>query len=147
MLHTAVEGARPLLVELPIRVQTYDIDFAGHVNNCVYVRWLEDLRMAMLRKYYPIERLIAEKTAPILVQTNIHYRKSIDLADEPIGRMWCTKIGRATLHIAAEICVGETCCADATQRGILLNIGTTRPARIPKDLIDAFERTNQETGG
>ena len=34
---------RPLLVTLPIRVQTYDIDFASHVNNQVYIRWLEDL--------------------------------------------------------------------------------------------------------
>jgi len=47
-MFTAAEGRKPLLVSLDIRVQTYDIDFAGHVNNQVYVRWLEDLRMEML---------------------------------------------------------------------------------------------------
>ena len=45
----AQPGKRPLLVTLPHNVQTYDIDFANHVNNQVYVRWLEDLRMELLR--------------------------------------------------------------------------------------------------
>ncbi len=34
--------------DLPIR--TYDIDFAGIVSNIVYVRWLEDLRLAMMEE-------------------------------------------------------------------------------------------------
>jgi acyl-CoA thioesterase FadM len=39
---------RPLLVELPIVVKTYDIDFANIVHNRVYIRWLEDLRQQRL---------------------------------------------------------------------------------------------------
>ena len=31
---------RPLHVELPITVKTYDIDFLGIVSNIAYVRWL-----------------------------------------------------------------------------------------------------------
>ena len=41
----AIAGARPLLTEMGITVQPYDIDFAAHVNNVVYVRWIEDLRI------------------------------------------------------------------------------------------------------
>ena len=33
------------LVEMPLKVQGYDIDVAGIVSNIVYVRWLEDLRL------------------------------------------------------------------------------------------------------
>ena len=135
----APEGTRPILVTLPIKVQTYDIDFARHVNNGVYVRWLEDLRMELLRTYYPLERLMAQGVAPILHATHITYKRSIGLFDEPVGRMWCTELGRATLKLEAEICVGDVVCAHATQRGILLQIGTTKPARLPTELIARFK--------
>lgn len=136
----APAGTRPVLVTLPLKVQTYDIDFARHVNNGVYVRWLEDLRMELLRVYYPLEKLMAQGTAPILHATHITYKRSIGLFDQPVGRMWCTELGRATLRLEAEICVGDTLCAHATQRGILLQIGTTKPVRIPDELVSTFKQ-------
>jgi len=134
----APEGARPVLVSLPIKVQTYDIDFAGYVNNAVYVRWLEDLRMELLRRHYPLEKLMAAGTAPILHATNIVYRRSIGLFDEPVGHMWCTEMGRATLRLEAEFVVGDQVCATATQRGILLKLGSTAPVRLPAELVERF---------
>jgi acyl-CoA thioester hydrolase len=44
----------PFEVEIPLPVRTYDIDFAGIVNNIVYIRWLEDLRLEMLARYFPL---------------------------------------------------------------------------------------------
>lgn len=137
MTHAAT-GARPLLTTLPLRVQTYDIDLARHVNNQVYIRWLEDLRMEMLRRYYPIERLLADDIVPIIHSTHITYHRSITLTDEPLGLMWCSRMGRATFTLEAEIRVGDTACATATQRAILLKIGTTKPARIPPELATHF---------
>jgi len=136
----APAGTRPIFVSMPIKVQTYDIDFARHVNNGVYVRWLEDLRMELLRTYYPLEKFMAQGTAPILHATHITYKRSIGLFDEPVGRMWCTELGRATLRLEAEICVGDAVCAHATQRGILLEIGTTKPVRLPEELLARFRQ-------
>ncbi len=133
---------RPLGVTLPLKVQTYDIDFASHVNNQVYVRWLEDLRMDLLRQYYPIKRFMDEGVAPILASTHITYKKSITLYDEPVGTMWCTKLGRATMNLEADISIGDACCAHATHRVMLLNLETGRAARIPQDLFDAFDKGN-----
>lgn len=137
MIHAAPNG-RPLLTTLPLRVQTYDIDVARHVNNQVYVRWLEDLRMEMLRQYYPIERLLADDIVPIIHSTHITYHRSISLTDEPLGVMWCSRMGRATFTLEAEIRVTEFACATATQRAILLKIGTTKPVRIPAELASQF---------
>ncbi len=44
------------IVERDLPIRTYDIDFAGIVGNIVYVRWLEDLRLAMMEEAYPIAR-------------------------------------------------------------------------------------------
>lgn len=134
----APQGSRPLEVVLPLKVQTYDIDFANHVNNQVYVRWLEDLRMEVLREHYPLEQLMGEGLAPILHSTQITYHRSIGLFDQPEGRMWCSALGRATLTLHAEILLGDHLCATASQRGILLKIGTTRPGRTPASLLEKF---------
>ena len=141
-MHKAQPGAYPLLVTLPIKVQTYDIDFASHVNNQVYVRWLEDLRMEVLRQYYPIKRFMDEGVAPILASTHITYKKSITLYDEPVGKMWCPQIGRATMNLECTIAVGDQVCAHATHRVMLLSLSTGRASRTPQDLLDAFERGN-----
>lgn len=137
MLHAA-PNTRPLLVSLPLKVQTYDIDFANHVNNAVYIRWLEDLRMELLRVYCPLQELMAQHVVPILASTHIVYKRSIALFDEPDGHMWCTQLGKATLTLHAEIVVGGQVCATAIQRGIMLQRGTTRGARIPERLREAF---------
>lgn len=137
MLHASPQ-TRPLLVTLPLKVQTYDIDFANHVNNAVYIRWLEDLRMEVLRSYCPLQDLMSKGIVPILASTHILYKRSIALFDEPVGHMWCTQLGRATLTLQAEIVVSQHICATATQRGIMLHRGTTRGARIPEELQGAF---------
>lgn len=36
--------------ESELEVKTYDIAAAGHVNNIVYARWLEDLRNMLFKK-------------------------------------------------------------------------------------------------
>lgn len=142
-MREARPGKRPLCVTLPIRVQTYDIDFANHVNNQVYVRWLEDLRMELLRTYYPIKRFMDQGVAPILASTNITYKRGIGLYDEPTGHLWCTKLGRATINLEASIEVGETQCAHASHRVMLLNLATNRPARTPQELFAAFDAGNK----
>jgi len=63
---------RPLYIDLPITVKTYDIDFMGIVSNITYVRWMEDLRLRFLEVHYPLQKLISELIVPIITQT--HYR-------------------------------------------------------------------------
>lgn len=133
-------GARPLLIGRPIMVQPYDIDFAAHVNNAVYVRWLEDLRMDMLREHCPMRPLMEEGLAPVVAATHIRYLKPLKMFDAPTGRMWCAEMGRATLLLEAEIVVGETVHTVATQRVMMVNWKTEKPARVPQELRDLFAR-------
>lgn len=72
---------RPLYVDLPITVMTYDIDFMGIVSNISYVRWLEDLRLHFLDVHYPLQKLVSEFIVPILTKTHIEYKRSIRMYD------------------------------------------------------------------
>ena len=60
---------RPSQISIPIRVKTYDIDFANIVHNAVFIRWLEDLRTELMVDIYPIETMLADGLSPILTKT------------------------------------------------------------------------------
>lgn len=137
---TETETKRQLLVELPIRIKTYDIDFVGHVNNIVYVRWLEDLRLHLLDTYFPLEPMRQEGLVPIIVNTHLHYKRGILLSDhEVMARMWIREFGRATFYLDAEFAVKDDVCCTAWQRGAFINATSMRPMRVPRGLADQFK--------
>jgi len=130
---------RPLQIERPFPVRTYDIDFAGHVSNLVYVRWLEDLRLAMLEAYLPLSRLLGEGRAPVLGMTHIEYKRPILLFDEVVGRMWVDEMGRAKLTLGAEFSANGNLAATATQAGVFVDLATKKPTEVPRPLRKLFE--------
>jgi acyl-CoA thioester hydrolase len=120
--------------ELPLRVQTYDIDFAGIVSNIVFIRWLEDLRLGLMDEAYPLVQALAEDVAPILVSTRIAYRRPVTIADKLIGRMRVASLGRVRWRLAAEFTVGGVICAEADQEGLFMRLSTRRPIAIPEPI-------------
>ena len=128
----------PRIVERALPVRTYDIDFAGIVSNIVYIRWLEDLRLAMMEEAYPIARALAEDVAPILLETKIAYERPVTIHDELKGRMWVTEMGRIKWHLAAEFVVGDVVHARAEQVGLFIRLSRRRPIAPPLPLRQRF---------
>ena len=128
----------PRIVERELPIRTYDIDFAGVVSNIVYVRWLEDLRLAMMEEAYPIARALAEDVAPILLETHIAYERPVTIHDRLKGRMWVTEMGRVKWHLAAEFIVGGEVYARAEQVGLFIRLSTRRPIAPPLPLRQRF---------
>ncbi len=122
-------------VELPFPPRTYDIDFAGVVNNAVFIRWLEDLRLALMAKIYPIDRALRDDAAPILLSTHIAYDKPVTIQDAGlVGRMWVPRMERVKWHVAAEFAVGDVVHARAEQVGLFIRLSTRRPIAPPAPL-------------
>ena len=127
-----------LLIERPIVVRTYDIDFANIVHNIVYFRWLEDLRSEVLVDVLPIDEILATGVSPILVESAIEYKWPVRIGDAPVGRMWVAELSRTRWTLAAEIVVGERVCAAARQSGYFADLKTLRPVRVPERLREAW---------
>lgn len=125
---------RPLLVEMPFSIKTYDIDFAGIVSNIVYVRWLEDLRLKMLENVYPLEKVLQDGALPVLARTEIEYRIPLILPDRPLGRMWVTGIGRARFELQAEFTRDGEIAAAARQKGYFVDVRTHLTTPVPAEL-------------
>jgi acyl-CoA thioester hydrolase len=130
--------AEPRSIERDLPVRTYDIDFAGIVSNIVYVRWLEDLRLAMMEEAYPIAQALAEDVAPILLETRIAYERPVTLHDALRGRMWVTAMGRVKWQLAAEFIAGGEIRARAEQTGLFIRLSTRRPIAPPLALRRRF---------
>ena len=130
---------RPLLVELPFMVKTYDVDYAQIVHNAVYIRWLEDLRLQIMTEYYPLQNLLTDKQSPILERTEITYHQPLRLFEKAVGRMWISKLSKARWEVQAEICRDETVAATARQTGYFMDLERYRPIRIPKALREKWE--------
>ncbi|MCH7851524.1 MAG: acyl-CoA thioesterase [Candidatus Marinimicrobia bacterium] len=130
--------ARPFEIELPLEIGTYDVDFAGVVSNIVYVRWLEDLRNALLKKFFPLERLLERGSLPVVAQTRVNYKEPLRLFDQPIGRMWAQDMGDRYFMLEAEFTLGGKVVATAEQVAVFVNRSDWQPTPIPEELAQLY---------
>lgn len=119
-------------------VKTYDIDFAQIVSNIVYVRWLEDLRLAFLNTHYPLADLLADGISPVLAKTEIEYHRAIRLLDQPTGRMWAGPLERVRWQVRAEFVVDGAVTTTAAQTGYFVSLDDFRPVRLPERLKEKW---------
>ena len=77
--------------EMAIAVEPADIDVLGHVNNVVYVRWVQDIAIAHWRAV--ASAADQEKLRWIVVRHEIDYKQAARLGDAILARTW---VGAAT---------------------------------------------------
>ncbi len=141
----AATHKQPFEVEIYLPVRTYDIDFAGIVNNIVYVRWLEDLRLEMLAHHFPLEEQLKQGIAPVLMQTKIDYKQSIKIADAPSGRMWIKTMESLRWTVNAAISIDGKIAALGEQVGIFVDLETNKPIRMPEKLKQKYREFGAQT--
>ncbi len=136
---------RPLNVDLPISVKTYDIDFMGIVSNISYVRWMEDLRLYFLDTHYPLQKLISELIVPVITQTHIEYKRPIRMHDQVIGSIWLEKFDSSGWIGSVKFIVNGKQAVTAKQGGVFLNLGTMKPANPPEGLQKKYDEALQQS--
>jgi acyl-CoA thioester hydrolase len=129
---------QPFEVEIYLPVRTYDIDFAGVVNNIVYVRWLEDLRLEMLARHFPLDEQLKSGIAPVIVQTKIDYKQPIKISDTPSGKMWIKTMESLRWTVSAAIAVNGKVAALGEQVGIFVDLQNSKPIRMPEGLKQKY---------
>jgi len=135
---TLTQPAKPFLSELGLVVRMYDIDFNGHVNNIVYVRWLEDMRMVSFEKIVPMKSVLDQGQIPVLIRTDIRYKRPIKMFDEPKGAMWLNSYSRSSFTIDAEITVNGILNAHAVQTIVFVN-NDGKLIRLPERIAERFK--------
>jgi acyl-CoA thioester hydrolase len=130
---------KKVVFDLPI--YTYQIDFAGHVSNIVYVQWMEIGRTKLLEEAgLPVHLLVERGVIPILAGTEIEYRKPLRLGDRVRIEVWLSSLGRASAGIELRFFdSGGGLAATGSHRAAFIDAGSRRPIRIPREMRAAFE--------
>ena len=127
-----------MVFESVLKVNTYDIDIAGHVNNIVYIRWIEDLRAELFSQIYPLEKLLEINYYPVVISTELKYKGQIKLFDKPIRRIFLESYSHGVIMLKIEICLNDDTAFTATQKCVLMNLTTH------KMLMESFEKLIQK---
>ncbi len=94
-------ASSPLTVDQ--RVNWSDLDSLGHVNNAVYLRWLENARFY----YFELVGLSAwgreHGHGPILARTEIDYLAPVLFPDRMLIRTRTVRIGNSSFDLSNEI--------------------------------------------
>lgn len=135
-IETHAQEKKLLAVDMDIFVGTYDIDFAGHVSNIVYLRWFEALRLKIFEKYYPLKQVMDDGYLPIITSHFIEYKRAVKLFDAPHGFMWIDSISKARIKFKGEVRVNGELATQAVHEGIFLSSETMKPTKIPPLIIE-----------
>jgi len=119
-------NTNPPVTEIFLTVNTYDIDIAGHVNNIVYVRWLEDMRNELFSQSFSLEKLLEVNHYPVVVSSEIKYKRQIKLFDKPLGKMFMQSYSHGLIVLKAEIIVDNTLAFVATQKCVFMNLNENK---------------------
>ncbi|WP_179997899.1 acyl-CoA thioesterase [Acinetobacter sp. YH12239] len=77
------------IFDLKIKATAQDIDILGHVNNVVYVKWMQDVATAHIEQLgLGVEQYLELKHAMVAVEHHMNYRKACFENDEIILRTW-----------------------------------------------------------
>ncbi len=117
---------KSIIIELPLPVNTYDIDVAGHVNNIVYIRWLEDLRNMLFSKILSFKKLLALNHYFVVASSDIKYKKMIKLFDKPVGKMLLQSYSHGVFVLQTEIILDDSIAFTAIQKCVLINLADNK---------------------
>ena len=81
-----------------------DMDLQGHVNNVVYVDYLQEARVDMLRVHAKREATGELAEALVVVRHEVHYRAPLTYDFKPVSiECWVTNIRAASFTMAYEV--------------------------------------------
>ena len=124
------------------KIFTYQIDYVGHVNNIIYIQWMENGRVRLMEAIgMPITEIaIDEGIVPVLTETNIKYKKPFYLNNDVIIETWLSKLNNASAIIEFSFYNEKhELCATGQQKGLFINRSTGRPSRLSERHREAFK--------
>jgi len=119
-------------VEVNLDIKPYNIDAAGHVNNAVYMNWLEDLRIKLFEEYFNFQELLEKKLYPVVISTEIVYKRILRLFDKPTGIMYLEYCKHGMIMLKAEIRLNGKIAASGKQKCVLLDLNNSSIIKAQK---------------
>jgi acyl-CoA thioester hydrolase len=130
--------------EFTIPVEAADIDGLGHVNNIVYLRWVQDAAIAHWKAKASPES--QAEVAWVAVRHEIDYKAPAFLGDEILVRTWVGTASGLTFerHTEMRRASDQKLLSRARTLWCPINLQTGKPQRVTAELRAQFSTVQPE---
>lgn len=120
----------------PIAIAAGDIDHMGHVNNAVYLRWVQDAVVRYWESVAPAEAVAQHLW--VALKHEISYLRPAFLGDGVTAHVIAERMQGARSYFTTAIRRGEDVLAEIRSTWACLDAVTRRPARLARDVVERF---------
>jgi len=101
-LNDTTKAALLKVAEIAIALRWGDQDAFGHVNNAMYLRYLEEARVRWLANIVK-DWDRGDSSKPIMAAVQANYRRPLTWPGEIVVQLFCEKLGNSSITIAHRI--------------------------------------------
>jgi YbgC/YbaW family acyl-CoA thioester hydrolase len=130
-------------IRTELQVMFFDTDCGGVVHNIAYLRFIEVARTLLAEKLgLALADMAQSKKYPVVVRTEIDYRRGSKLGDKLVVEGWLDQLERARFWCAFRILrpVDDTLIAECRQMLALIQMPEAKLLRLPPEW-EKYRRT------
>lgn len=113
-----------------------DIDHMGHVNNSVYLKWVQEAVIRYWEKVAPSDAVT--KHLWVALKHEISYRRPTFLDDIVVADVVADQVQGAKAFFTTVIKRGEVVLVEVNSIWCCLDSASLRPARLAKEIVSRF---------
>lgn len=125
------DEASPASIRTPVQVMYFDTDAGGVVHNLAYLRFIETARTLLaIELGMSFEEIERTGVHPVVVRTEIDYRKPARLGEHLVVQGRIAEIARARFWVEFEILRGADLLVTCRQSLALVRMPEGKPLRV-----------------
>lgn len=123
-------------IDYPLSIESEHIDHMGHVNNAVYLSWVQEAVVKHWERFAP--EAAQARYLWVALKHEITYRKAAFLEDELVASVLLTKVKGVRAFYRTVIKRGEDVLAEVESTWCSVDAASHRPVRIARDVARLF---------
>ena len=120
----------------PVAIQPADIDHMGHVNNAVYLQWVQEAVIDYWNSVAP-PGAVAEHLW-VALKHEITYLRPTFLEDNVVADVVAEKVEGARAFFRTVVRRGDEVLSEISSCWCCLDAATKRPARLAREIVGRF---------
>ena len=119
-----------------VAISPADIDHMGHVNNSVYLRWVQDAVVDYWQSIAPPEAVA--KHLWVALKHEITYRRPTFLQDNVVAEVIAERMDGVRATFTTIVRRGQDVLSEVRSTWCCLDAVTQRPARLAREVVSRF---------
>ena len=120
----------------PVAIEPADIDHMGHVNNAVYLKWVQEAVVDYWRSVAPPNAVAQHMW--VALKHEITYLRPTFLQDIVVAEVIAEKVEGARAMFTTVLRRGEEVLSEIKSSWCCLDAVTHRPARLAREVVGRF---------